>query len=134
MKAGKVGRAHVEGDDQNPTIYVFQASQLPDNLNILPSSKVPSSTVTRPRGIELASAVQHIVTRIRGHLSVSHQLNTFCSIITSFIAVTDITFMAWYLFIIFKLSRLGSCRNNYLAFLSNFAACMRPRLHQSYCY
>ena len=39
MKAGKVGRAHVEGDDQNPTIYVFQASQLPDNLNILPSSK-----------------------------------------------------------------------------------------------
>ena len=97
MKAGKVGRAHVEGDDQNPTIYVFQASQLPDNLNILPSSKVPSSTVTRPRGIVLASAVQHIVTRIRGHLSVSHQLNTFCSIITSFIAVTDITFIAWYL-------------------------------------
>ena len=29
----------------------------------------------------------------------------------------------------FKLSRLGSCWNNYLTFLSNFAACMRPRLH-----
>ena len=29
----------------------------------------------------------------------------------------------------FKLSRLGSCWNNYLVFLSNFAACMRPRLH-----
>ena len=32
-------------------------------------------------------------------------------------------------FIMFKLSRLGSCWNNYLAFLSNFAACMRPGLH-----
>ena len=42
------GRAHVGGDDQNPTIYVFRASQLPDNLYILPSSKVPSCTVTRP--------------------------------------------------------------------------------------
>ena len=99
MKAGKVGRAHVEGDDQNPTIYVFQASQLPDNLNILPSSK--SALLHRDQAPVLASAVQHIVTRIRGHLSVSHcgghQLNTFCSIITSFIAVADITFIAWYL-------------------------------------
>lgn len=42
MKAGQAGRAHVEGDDQNPTIYVFQASQLPDNLNIL----LPSSSMT----------------------------------------------------------------------------------------
>ena len=99
--------------------------------------KVPSSTGTRPRGIVLVSAVRHRVSRIRAHLSVSHcgehQLNIdifFHRFI--FIAVTAILhklFMYSLVFIMFKLSRLGSCWNNYLAFLSNFAACMRPRRH-----
>ena len=55
-EARQAGRAQVEGDDQNPTIYVFRASQLPDNLNVLPSSKTALLHHVQTRVILLTSA------------------------------------------------------------------------------
>mgnify|MGYP003326872382 CR=1 FL=1 len=92
------GRAHVEGDDQNPTIYVFQASQLPDNLNILPSSK--SALLYRDQAQrycpgQCSEAHSEQDKRPFVCLSLRHKLNidNFLCSITSFIVVTDITHM-----------------------------------------